>query len=112
MIALLGATLERGGEIQGVSWRRKQYYGGSAAQSTLFPALDAALEVSHSKHSSNAFLLEMRDYMPPGLCTLRVPEEHHVVESRTPENILEGVLPAYSFLINQHSTWKLFCIIP
>lgn len=53
---------------QGVSSRRKQYYGGSAAQSTLFPALDAALEVSHSAHSSNAFLLEMRNYMPPGVC--------------------------------------------
>lgn len=51
---------------QGVSSRRQQYYGGSAAQSTLFPALDAALDVSHSKHSSNVFLLEMRNYMPPG----------------------------------------------
>ncbi|CAN0057092.1 unnamed protein product, partial [Ascophyllum nodosum] len=59
-------TLPNGVLYEGVSWRRKQYYGGSAAQSTLFPALDAALEVSHSKHSSNAFLLEMRDYMPPG----------------------------------------------
>ncbi len=52
---------------QGVSAKRQKYYGGSAAQSTLFPALDAALEVSHSAHSSNAFLLEMRNYMPPGL---------------------------------------------
>lgn len=51
---------------QGVSLERQQYYGGSAAQSTLFPALDAALGVSHSAHSSNAFLLEMRNYMPPG----------------------------------------------
>lgn len=50
---------------------RQKYYGGSAAQSTLFPALDAALEVSHSAHSSNAFLLEMRDYMPPGLRSRR-----------------------------------------
>lgn len=51
---------------QGVSSKKQQYYGGSAAQSTLFPALDAALEVSHSAHSSNVFLLEMRNYMPPG----------------------------------------------
>lgn len=57
---------------QGVSSRKQQYYGGSAAQSTLFPALDAALEVSHSAHSSNAFLLEMRNYMPPGSCRVRV----------------------------------------
>lgn len=51
---------------QGVSSGRQQHYGGSAAQSTLFPALDAALGVSHSSHSSNAFLLEMRNYMPQG----------------------------------------------
>eukprot|EP00752_Nemacystus_decipiens_P012084 g10714.t1 len=59
-------TLPDGVLYEGVSSRRQQYYGGSAAQSTLFPALDAALEVSHSAHSSNAFLLEMRNYMPPG----------------------------------------------
>ncbi|CAM9626638.1 unnamed protein product [Laminaria digitata] len=59
-------TLPDGVLYEGVSSRRQQYYGGSAAQSTLFPALDAALDVSHSMHSSNAFLLEMRNYMPPG----------------------------------------------
>ncbi|CAB1097061.1 unnamed protein product [Ectocarpus sp. CCAP 1310/34] len=59
-------TLPDGVVYEGVSSKRRQYYGGSAAQSTLFPALDAALEVSHSAHSSNAFLLEMRKYMPPG----------------------------------------------
>eukprot|EP00903_Cladosiphon_okamuranus_P008355 g8036.t1 len=59
-------TLPEGVLYEGVSSRKRQYYGGSAAQSTLFPALDAALEVSHSAHSSNAFLLEMRNYMPPG----------------------------------------------
>ncbi|CAN0198428.1 unnamed protein product, partial [Ectocarpus fasciculatus] len=59
-------TLPDGVVYEGVSSKKRQYYGGSAAQSTLFPALDAALEVSHSAHSSNAFLLEMRDYMPPG----------------------------------------------
>ncbi|CAM9734761.1 unnamed protein product, partial [Ectocarpus sp. 13 AM-2016] len=58
-------TLPDGVVYEGVSSKKRQYYGGSAAQSTLFPALDAALEVSHSAHSSNAFLLEMRDYMPP-----------------------------------------------
>ncbi|CAM9258716.1 unnamed protein product, partial [Hapterophycus canaliculatus] len=59
-------TLPDGVLYEGVSSKRQRYHGGSAAQSTLFPALDAALGVSHSAHSSHAFLLEMRDYMPPG----------------------------------------------
>ncbi|CAN0078752.1 unnamed protein product [Scytosiphon promiscuus] len=59
-------TLPDGVLYEGVSSKRQRYHGGSAAQSTLFPALDAALGVSHSAHPSHAFLLEMRDYMPPG----------------------------------------------
>ncbi|CAM9183946.1 unnamed protein product, partial [Phaeothamnion confervicola] len=48
--------------------RRRKYYGGSAAQSTLAPALDLALGVTHGKsaESSRSFLRDMREYMPPG----------------------------------------------
>ncbi|CAM9489420.1 unnamed protein product, partial [Discosporangium mesarthrocarpum] len=59
-------TLPNGVVYEGVSPTSQQYYGGSAAQSSLFPALDGALGVSHAQHSSNAYLVEMRRYMPQG----------------------------------------------
>ena len=42
---------------------RKQYYGGSAAQSSLLPFLDITLGVSHDGSKSKDFLMAMRDYM-------------------------------------------------
>ncbi len=41
--------------------RRHFYFGGSAAQSTLFCSIDAVLGVDHDPCN---FLIEMRDYMP------------------------------------------------
>ena len=40
----------------------QEFYGTSAAQSTLFPVIDAVLGVSHS----NAYMLETLEYMPRG----------------------------------------------
>ena len=39
--------------------------GGSAAQSSLFQAIDAALGISHEHEDSHPFLLAMRRHMPP-----------------------------------------------
>jgi indoleamine 2,3-dioxygenase len=39
--------------------------GGSAAQSSLFQSIDAALGVSHEHEDSRPFLLAMRAHMPP-----------------------------------------------
>jgi indoleamine 2,3-dioxygenase len=47
------------------SMARHFYYGGSAAQSTLFAALDAGLGIGHAKGAGSSFLADMRDYMPP-----------------------------------------------
>lgn len=58
-------------------WRREHYFGETGAQSTLIPAIDAALglscDASASADSSDSaraqalvpYLLAMRDYMPP-----------------------------------------------
>ena len=43
----------------------KSFHGASAAQSALFQALDAALEIPHPQSQSNYFLETMRAYMPP-----------------------------------------------
>jgi len=50
---------------EGVSDRPKKFYGGSAAQSPLVQALDAALGVKHVDQETSSYLLEMRRYMLP-----------------------------------------------
>ena len=57
-------TLPHGVIYEGVSDERQQYYGGSAAQSSLLPFLDIALGVSHQSIKSQDFLRSMREYMP------------------------------------------------
>jgi indoleamine 2,3-dioxygenase len=42
-----------------------QFRGGSGAQSSVIPAIDAALGISHGENDLGAYLKEMRDYMPP-----------------------------------------------
>lgn len=56
--------LPQGVVYRGVSDEPKQFYGGSAAQSSLIPFLDITLGLSHSHTKSQEFLLKMRDYMP------------------------------------------------
>ena len=56
-------TLPNGLFYQGVTEERQQFYGGSAAQSSLLPFLDLSLGVSHENSKSQDFLLAMRDYM-------------------------------------------------
>ena len=50
---------------EGVSETPVVFAGGSAGQSSLVQALDAALSVRHTDPRSSPFLLEMRGYMPP-----------------------------------------------
>jgi indoleamine 2,3-dioxygenase len=50
---------------EGVSERPYIFAGGSAAQSSLLQAIDAALGVVHEDEKTRPFLLEMRRYMPP-----------------------------------------------
>lgn len=50
---------------EGVSETPMVFAGGSAGQSSLVQALDAALSVRHTDPRSSPFLLEMRGYMPP-----------------------------------------------
>ena len=43
----------------------RKLVGGSAAQSSLLPALDAGLGIYHGEPDTGGFLLMMRGYMPP-----------------------------------------------
>jgi indoleamine 2,3-dioxygenase len=56
---------EPGLVYEGVSDQPVRLAGGSAAQSSLFQAIDAALGVSHEHEHSRPFLLAMRGHMPP-----------------------------------------------
>jgi indoleamine 2,3-dioxygenase len=50
---------------EGVSDEPVRLSGGSAGQSALVQALDAALGVRHTSPESHPFIYEMREYMPP-----------------------------------------------
>jgi indoleamine 2,3-dioxygenase len=56
---------EPGLVYEGVSDRPHRWLGGSAAQSSLLPALDAGLTIRHGDPEASMFLREMRGYMPP-----------------------------------------------
>jgi len=56
---------EPGIVYEGVSETPVKLAGGSAAQSSLFQAIDAALGISHEHEDSRPFLLTMRRHMPP-----------------------------------------------
>lgn len=43
----------------------QQFRGETGAQSSIIPAFDAALGIVHEFDSMRAYLMEMRDYMPP-----------------------------------------------
>lgn len=46
-------------------WRTEAYFGETGAQSSVVPALDAALGVGFSEDELLPYLLAMREYMPP-----------------------------------------------
>ena len=50
---------------EGISDTPVMLFGGSAAQSSLFQAIDAGLGVKHEDQKTSPFLMEMRNYMPP-----------------------------------------------
>lgn len=50
---------------EGVDDTPQCLFGGSAAQSSLLQAIDAAMGVMHEDNRSRPFLQAMRDYMPP-----------------------------------------------
>lgn len=57
--------------------------GGSAAQSSLVQSIDAALGIAHLEASSGAFLLRMRDFMPPAHKSFLI----HLEQSRPLQNL-------------------------
>src|SRR5207244_5215542 len=45
--------------------RPQQFRGETGAQSSIVPALDAVLNISHKNDPLREYLMEMRQYMPP-----------------------------------------------
>lgn len=45
--------------------KAQRFRGETGAQSSIVPTLDAALGLTHKKDMLHAYLMEMRDYMPP-----------------------------------------------
>ncbi|XP_031570562.1 indoleamine 2,3-dioxygenase 2-like isoform X2 [Actinia tenebrosa] len=61
-----GSVLEDGLVYEGVSTKPMKYFGGSAAQSSVFQAIDGFLEIPHQTNTGDEhFLTKMRMYMPP-----------------------------------------------
>jgi indoleamine 2,3-dioxygenase len=58
-----GIVYEGVEEYQG---KPQKFRGETGAQSSIIPALDAALGVTHAEDMLRSYLNEMRDYMPPG----------------------------------------------
>jgi len=56
---------EPGVVYEGVGEHPQIFHGGSAAQSSLLNALDAALDIPHEHPGTSTFLQAMRRYMPP-----------------------------------------------
>jgi len=56
-------TMPKGVVYEGVSHLPMQFFGGSAAQSSLLPFFDITLGITHDSNKSRDFLLAMRDYM-------------------------------------------------
>lgn len=62
-------ALPKGMRYEGVDaycGRPQRFRGETGAQSSIVPALDALLGVAHADDSLHRYLMEMRDYMPPG----------------------------------------------
>lgn len=55
-----GGTISGGGQ-----WRRERYFGETGAQSSVLPALDAALGIAMEEDELTPYLRAMLGYMPP-----------------------------------------------
>ena len=87
-------TLPNGILYKGVSNERMQFYGGSAAQSSMIPLLDIALGVTHDDPKSVEFLSAMRSYMIPAhkefLCCLEMRANLREFVYKCVDNRLKG----------------------
>ncbi len=52
-------------EVADFGGKAQSFRGETGAQSSIVPSLDAALGITHKKDMLHAYLMEMRDYMPP-----------------------------------------------
>jgi len=53
-------------EYRGCKKNPRNYFGGSAAQSSLLQAIDAMFGIVHQEEQSRSYLVTMRNYMPTG----------------------------------------------
>ena len=94
---------------EGISETPLVFAGGSAGQSSLVQALDAALGVRHTDPRSSPFLMEMRGYMPPPhrkfVEALEAgPDVHAFVQAHTPSQ--PALAEAYNTCIDLLTTFR------
>ena len=53
-------------DYRGCDQNPRNYFGGSAAQSTLLQAIDTMFGITHQEERSRSYLVKMRSYMPTG----------------------------------------------
>ncbi len=51
--------------VKACGGRPQKFRGETGAQSTIIPSLDAAMGIAHEQDMLHAYLMEMREYMPP-----------------------------------------------
>jgi len=52
--------------VEDYAGKAQKFRGETGAQSSIIPALDAVLGLTHAEDMLRSYLNEMRDYMPPG----------------------------------------------
>ena len=99
--------------VEAYGGRPQKFRGETGAQSSIIPALDAVLGITHAGDPLRTFLMEMRDYMPPSHRRMVADLEHkpsireYVVSRRKDHRKLQDAYNACVGFIEQFRSMHL-----